>query len=222
MTTQELTSEIIEAIKAAHPDAALYKRTFNNQTYVVRTLSRQEYKQIQEWAQRHPNLPVDEYDEKVVSLGLVWPQIHPREAAAVLAGLFPTLSLLVQEKSLLLEPPRPSHPDAILSEVIQDRKPHAPPTDEEIAKVRAQTDLSIEKATLRGHVFIIRPLIRHEYNQLQKAERGADTNLLCVERTVLWPRPYDWANSDGGMADQLARHIMMLSGFEDPGEVQEL
>jgi hypothetical protein len=79
------------------------------QTYILRQLNRSQWRAMEEAsrkiAEAKPGLSLDSiFQEKIVTLALVWPNIQEYELAVHPAGLVPTLFGVVQQMGLFFDP----------------------------------------------------------------------------------------------------------------------
>lgn len=217
----ELTEEIIEKIKAENEGKAIFKRNISNQDYVFTYISRSEYKEIQDWIEANPKVLPSDIDDKILSYGLLWPQVMPYEWTAKPAGVVPTLSRLIQEKSAL-DPMGTGDIDGLLTDVITNFDPVVGPTEEEIKGLIKSCPHPLKLVKVCGKAFVIRPILRPEYTALQKLPDNVDAEIEGCNRCILWPKSVSWDNLCAGIPATISREIMLLSGFSGNQDTVEL
>lgn len=221
MPKQELTKDIIEELKKKNEGRALFKKEVAGQEYVITPLTREKYQDISEWSSKNPNIKMSAYDEKIVESGLLWPQIHPTEEPTLLAGLYPTLAEIIKEKSLLTAPDG-DFSKLYTCESLKDKDDEPSPTQDDIDKIKSSSPWPLHLVHVRGEHYIVRPLLRHEWNQLSSLPENMDTDVECCNRCVSWPSKPNWGGKEAGIPSVLSRHIMLISGFSQDGDVTEL
>jgi hypothetical protein len=77
--------------------------------YILKSLTRSQWRAAEEQARKiaeaKPNVSPDEiFQEKIVSMAAVWPEIPEHKVSATKAGLIPTLFGIIQQQSLFFNP----------------------------------------------------------------------------------------------------------------------
>lgn len=216
----ELTEEIINRLKEAVGNQPLYSKELFGQKFVFTIITRQAYLQIMQWVEQNPKLRISDIEDKLVSEGLLWPEISPQEWSVLPAGLIPTLSSLIQEKSYLDIVGNGLVDTTVetLSEIKQGERP----TEEEKEALKASIPHSLRLIGAGGKFFVIRPMLRIEYNTLQRLDEKEDGEVEGCKKCVVWPKNIEWEFLGAGIPTILAREIMTLSGFSNPGVVETL
>lgn len=217
MQTQKLTDEIRDALKAANPDRPLFKKTLFGTDFVFSYITREEYLRVQDWVADNPSAKVSDVDEKLVEVGLLWPQISPTEWATLPAGAVPTLSNLIQEKSALGEEGLDEVAKAITEEKAEER-----PDGDVLESLKKKSPFPLKLVRLQGSYYVIRPMVRVEYTTINKQPADVDSDVEGCKKCVLFPKSVDWEKVPAGVPTALVRQILAHSGFSAPGEVEEL
>lgn len=217
-----LTDQLIAGFKKQFPK--IYKKVLLDQEFVFRPLTRAEYKDILIFLEdNRETLRYNDLDEKCFERCCIFPAFTPAEKATLPAGVIPTISKAIQEKSGFeisevfgQVVPSPAEVVAISSSVDPVQ-----PTAEEIEAAKAKTQYKILKVTAGDIVVLVRGMGRLEWNAIMsKPEEDGDT-AMC-KRTVIWPKEMNWDEIDAGVAPAIARTVMRASGFELTANVEEL
>ena len=221
-TNNIVTPEIVSALKAQYPGKSFFKKNLFGQDYITTTLTRAQYRQITEWAAKNPNVKPSQFDDEFIKHGLVWPEIGPVEEMTLIAGVYPTLSQLIQEKSLLT-PANGDFASLYTAEVLVEREDAVAFTPEEIERVKSDSPFPLHLVTILGQGYVVRPLLRAEWTSLNNSnQENQDTDVKICERCVRLPGKLKWEEKDAGVPSALARHILLYSGFQNEGEAEEL
>ncbi len=214
-----LTPDVKAALKAAFPDVPLYKIAVLGQDYVIRPLTRAEYLKITAHiaAQKAPG--ATGWADKLVETCQLFPPQDDRALPAQVAGIRPTLAARIEEKSLLTLDASQME-EVAPAEVIVERAVAEHPSEEEIARVKKLTDLSVHLVKVLGAYYFVRPIRRLEWVNLQKLPEETDLQMALVERCLLHPKKPDW--NEAGAVTVLYKHILDMSGFTETAEVEEL
>ena len=220
MQKLELTEQIITALKDKAGDRPLYSKELFDQKFVFTTINRAEYATIMQWVESNPKVKVSDIEDKLITEALLWPQVQPHEWAVLPAGLIPTLSGLIQEKSYL-DVTGAGLIDATVETLVEET-PSELPSEEEKERLKKSVPHSMKIVGVGGKFFVIRPMLRIEYNTLQKMDEDADGEVEGCKKCVVWPKSVDWDNVGAGIPTVCARAIMELSGFSAPSLVETL
>jgi hypothetical protein len=216
-----LTEEIIATLKEANPNKPLYKKTLFNQDFVFTYLTREDYQQLNAWIADNPNLRLQDVEDKMVDYGLLWPTFTPQEWAMLPAGTVPTLAKHIQEKSYL-DTGDGMDNKLVALETLVEAEPGEELTQETKDKLKEIKSYPMKVVVVSGTSYVIRPMLRPEYYNLQKLPKEADGEVEGVKRCLVWPKKVDWDKVGAGVPTVLASEIMKLSGFSDTSVVQEL
>jgi len=213
----------IEELKAAYPNRPLFSVELADTLYVFKNLTRQEYLEIEGWARANPEMPVSEFDDRVVDEALVWPDRGPLIRSMEAAGIVPTLSQLITEKSLM---------DANSTELNSLRITTLVPVDEEEALDEKVVEEIVKKAKqplrlirLYGKHFIIRPVVRIEFSNIRRRaekELGLDVDTETVKLCTVYPSNINWDELPAGIPAILSQQVLNLSGFVEVPKVDIL
>lgn len=216
MSNIPLTEELISKLKADNPGVPLFKKQLYGQDYVFTYLTREDTRRLREWTERNPNVKVTDYDDHVVQIALKFPEIDPVNEATLAGGVYETLSGLIQKKSLLLPGEVSVEAEAVTTD---DRETQL--SSEEIAKVTKGLGHPASLVRVAGRQFVIRPITRLEWKQLQAAQVD-DIEVALCKRCTLLPANFDWDKELGGLASVVSAQIMRISAFQDEGTCEEL
>lgn len=219
---QELTEELIAVLKEK-VDKPLFKREICSQDFVFTYINREEYTEIQKWIDDNgANIKPSDIEDKIVDYGLVWPQINPVQWSALPAGAITTLAKHIQEKSYLDPSGYGEFDDLVVETLVDNTKPEKL-TDEIRNELKKTCPHPMKSVTIGNKIYVIRPMLRKEYTDLQKLSKDLDGEVTGVNRCLMYPKNVDWENSPAGNVSILATKIMQISGFDtDNVKVEEL
>jgi hypothetical protein len=96
------------------------------------------------------------------------------------------------------------------------------PGEDELKTLKESSRLPLHMVTVLGRVYVVRPILRPEWSQLQQQDDNIDKDVAVAERCVVWPKNTGFADVAAGIPLVLSRHILTISGFQDMGDVEEL
>jgi hypothetical protein len=212
----------------------LYKRVFRKElcgrSYYFRPLYRSDWLEILNFVRENPDARGVEFDEKVVERGILFPEMAPTEWATLEAGVIPTLSMYIRDKSGFIVEGL-SDTTFISAVPIADEPPGDPPTEEEKAELKSRYSVyPLRLIHLGNKYWVIRPITRLEWRQLQAETLSeSDIDLLVCQRCVVWAsgghtgKNLNWDMLPVGYATTLSAKVLELSGFNmDVKTVEEL
>lgn len=218
----KLTQEEISKLKEKYPDRPLYCKTIAGQDYVFTYINRPEFLEIQEWLANNEKIPAHEIDDKVMSVALLYPELDERLLSVLPAGLAPTLSQAIQEKSYIDMSTGYMDLDV---DVIREPEEKEKPDKDVIESVKKKVTHPLRLVRACNNWFIIRPLLRIEFMAMQKKieDKSIDAEKESVDKCVVWSTVEDYDKEVAGIVPVVSRQILIFSGFSDVGvEVTEL
>ena len=227
----DVPENILQAMKEAIPGLPLYKKRVLAQEYLIRPLTLEDHKSLEEWNRTNPNATTTQFDERIFNMAVLYPKIPIEERANMPCGIYPTISQVVQQQSGIegVGPYARVLPMGEIVETIQEMEGWGEPTEEDIAKVKAMIPLqpgtnvkwSILKVTVGSLVFLIRGVGRLEFNKIAlKPNDDQETEVLGAG--LLWPTGVDMERLPAGIPTKVANIIMEQSGFTYDLSVQEV
>lgn len=90
-----ITEAELNSLKATHKGLKLQKMP-DGSAYIVRPLTRLEYRNLQKVV---GNMERSDIEEKICSMGIVWPRMDPTQVNLALAGTASTISELIMQIS---------------------------------------------------------------------------------------------------------------------------
>lgn len=227
MKVVELTDAVVEQLKNSCGGIPLYKEKLNKQEFVFTCINRNSWREIQKWLRdniRGNNGTVQglmgEIEARIVSKGLIWPKVGDSEWSLLPAGIESSLARAIAEKSLL--DIDGSNPFSFEVNSVSDVPNYPDITDEELATLKRECPHQLYKVRAGDRQFVIRPMLRLEYNSLQKIADMDDQELEGCRKCVLWPKGIQWEDEVAGLTTSIAGALANVSGFTAGYEIEEL
>lgn len=217
------TQEVIEQIKETYPNLRLFKNNVAGDDYIFRLLTNQDWVSILDWMNTNPNVKQSDLDDRIVDTCVLWPRFEGPEAvirkATQAAGVIPTLSILIRQKSGFIIPDVAGQQFSV--EELGGGAVPVEPTSDEIDKLKAAYKYKLYKVTIEGHIVIYRPVNRQEWQTILKTQDD-DTDFATCSKCIVWPKKLDLNNLPAGVPRTVAGLIVECSGFNLESPVEEL
>jgi len=215
MRVREVTPQHIETWKRLY--GAVYKIKIAGQEFYFRPIMRHEMLQIQEWLRANPDATVGQMDEKVVDYCLLSPDWKIADFLAMPAGVLPTLSRRIQDRSGFEEDPP--------TEELFDNIEIPELTQEKLEEIK-QSNQRFVIVTLRRRLkFVVRALTRMEWERIQRqvsVQQGADPDLEVAKAALLHPDPSVLDTLPAGYVLSISAAALRVSGFNEEPEIEEV
>lgn len=221
----ELTEDVVKHLKDTNPGVKLYKKNIAGQDYVYKYLTNEDYKHILEWvSQFGARINNEALDEKIVSYGKMWPDMTLEEVLTLPAGVYVTLSKAIQEASCL--PTEDSPMDYLNVEELNADENLTTLSEKDAELLKSSYNYKLTKVNVYGNDFVVRPLIRSEFNAIQKkalADANLDIELETVKQCLVFPKldEVQVQKVRAGIVGILSNQVMVSSGFDSGASVVE-
>lgn len=223
-----ITEQEIAQIKAAYPNEALFKWTSPNKKddLVLRAISHDLMQKILNMIKdaelQGRGLPIQDVNEKIFDVCVLWPKLTLDEKLALPVGIIPTIVKVVQEKSGFIDVDifqRILSPDTITT-IIRDFDYWGDLDEDESETLKEKCKpFALFRVRIGRWVFIIRPMTRVD---IQVATQSNDDQLALAKSVTMWPEDVKWETIPAGIIEILGRKANEISGWEPDAECTEL
>jgi len=210
---EKLTKEILEGLRKQARERPLFSAEFSDQEFVFTTITRSQYAELEDWIRRSQNVPTSEIDEQIVERGLLWPNLDPIQRSMLTAGVIPSLSRMIQEKSYLSVDGDVTNVAAIL---LKDYEREEDVQEEAIAELKAVATYPMKAVNMCGKSFVVRPIFRGELSGIRRrgeTDPSMDVDSEIAKLCTLYPKGLDVEHLPAGVASVLSQQVLLLSGF---------